>query len=515
MKAKRVVLGLSYVYIALPVMLFFIGWTKWWIAVPVCLLLFISFVRASFDKVDLWLPPIKKETVQLGILVLILIGLWVYFSGIGGKVAQSPDHYWRNTIFNILVEYDWPVQKELLRGGIIRNRVLIYYIGFWLPAAVVGKLFGLAAGYTFQMIWAVLGIFLVYIYITSFLKRMSALPMVVFILFNGLDYLGYFFTSVDVSGISWASHLETWNKYYQYSGFTTQLNWVFNQSIYAWLLVCLLLIQKSNRQIVLIWSCGLITATIPFVGLLPFLLYKMVDNGIRLYNIKGDRLKAVAKDLFTVENVCCGGCVGILSFLYLLGNGALKNAETVGGICENLIVAKGGTGVGVLGMIPNITTNLVSDPEVLGKNFWYILFLLLEVGVYFILIYRYQRNNILFYVTVITLCLVPKIQFGSYNEFCMRASIPALFVLFVLVMQSLYRIIDGRDWIRMAALLLALIIGARTALGEFMTNSVYTALMSHSEEGVRIQMVDEDSVFNAENFAGYEEGNFFFKYIAK
>lgn len=47
-------------------------------------------------------------------------------------------------------------------------RGLIYYIGYWLPAAVVGKVFGLTAGYYFQYVWAIIGIFIGVVVVNSF-----------------------------------------------------------------------------------------------------------------------------------------------------------------------------------------------------------------------------------------------------------------------------------------------------------------------------------------------------------
>lgn len=514
MNAKKTILGLSYLYIGLPIALFFIGWTKWWIAVPVCFLLIYSFMKAVNNETDFWFPQMNKETVQSILLAVALIMIWVYFSGIGGCVAQTSDHTWRNTIFNILVEYEWPVQKEMLMDGVMHNRVMIYYIAFWLPAAVVGKIFGLSAGYAFQMIWAVLGITLVYFFITSFLKKMSALPLVGLMIFSGLDYLGYLFTGINVSVMGYACHLETWNWYYQYSSFATQLNWVYNQAIYAWLLICLILAQKNSRQIILIWGCGLLSATLPFVGLIPFLLYKILDNAYQMHK-SNKNIKCIIKDLFTIENVFCGGCVGILSFLYLVGNGTLNNTKVGLNVLDTVFFANDVTNYGTLGMNVGFLTATIADPAVLGRIFWYFLFILLEVGVYFLLVYRYQKDNVLFYITAITLCLIPMIEYGEYNDFCMRASIPALFVLFIMVMQTWYKALEQKDWLRVAALVIALSIGARTAFGQFAMATTNTHSKIKTEGGVRMEMVEEEQVFEAGNFSGEKDGNFFFEYIAR
>ena len=161
---------------------------------------------------------------------------------------------------------------------------------------------------------------------------------------------------------------------------TTQLFWVFNQSIYAWILTALIMHQANNRYIMLILSCGLLECTLPFVGMLPFVFYKIWKNAFdSSISIKA-QWKSWVFDLFTIENVLAGGCIGIISYLYLMGNTA---AQTI-----------------------------ISMPEKITKGyiFLYIIFFIIEVGFYFLSIYRYQKNETLYWITVLVLVVCPLIK---------------------------------------------------------------------------------------------------------
>lgn len=51
---KRWFMGISYIYVLLPVALFFIGWVKCWISIPICLLICYCFRGMAQADVDLY-----------------------------------------------------------------------------------------------------------------------------------------------------------------------------------------------------------------------------------------------------------------------------------------------------------------------------------------------------------------------------------------------------------------------------------------------------------------------------
>ena len=271
--------GIAYGYVFLPFLIFLFGWVKISIALPMILILCYCYLKICSEISEFWMPEWNRENITKIIFIIGIIAIWVYYSGIGKFVFQNVDHPIRNGIFNILVEYQWPVVNFdiLNENHVIQNSGkatgLIYYIGFWLPSALVGKILGIRAGYYMQAVWALLGIVLVYYIVCITLKRIAVWPLAILIFFSGLDILGIFLTGADPMDFEVKMHLEWWGTPYQYSSMTTQLFWVFNQAIPAWVCTMMVYIQKNNRNIVFILACCMLTSTFPFVGLLALVLF--------------------------------------------------------------------------------------------------------------------------------------------------------------------------------------------------------------------------------------------------
>lgn len=100
-------------------------------------------------------------------------------------------------------------------------------------------------------------------------------------LFSGMDILGYYVTGIDMSTVAQSDHLEWWTKF-QFSSITTQLFWVFNQCIPAWLVTILLFLQKSNKYMAVLLAAAMLNCTLPFVGLIPFAAYWVFSENMRL-----------------------------------------------------------------------------------------------------------------------------------------------------------------------------------------------------------------------------------------
>lgn len=469
--------SLSFSYILLPIIIFFLGWLKLWLAIPLCVALLIMFLRIIHNDQSEQLLT-KRLSLQDLISVIAIILLWVYFSGIGGLVFQNKDHWWRNEIFNLLVMEHWPVISD--------NRGLIYYIGFWLPSAVIGKIFGLNAGYLFQILWTTLGIFLVWCLMCDHLRRISLKPLLGLILFSGLDIVGCLLLQVNFASLEHFMHIEWWSGF-QFSSFTTQLFWVFNQAIYAWVLMLLIMHQKSNRHIILIWSCGLLTCTLPFVGMIPFLLYRIYVNACNAQEqTSRQRIGSICRgsQLFTLENIIGGGCIGIICFLYEIGNISANNSG-----------------------------NPIHYTK--GYLFLYILFLIIEVGLYAFVIYPYQKQNTLYWLCLIVLVACPLIHIGSGQDFCMRASIPALLVFMLLFFDSWEKAKAECNRLIYVGCLVLFLLGAVTPLCEIWRTTKNTVDMYHSGETIMAAPVSKAEIMDYPNFSGNVDESLFFKYLGR
>ena len=55
-------------------------------------------------------------------------------------------------------------------------------------------------------------------------------------------------------------------------------------------------------------------------------------------------------------------------------------------------------------------------------------------GFYALLLFKENRKNYLYWITIAALSVYPRFSMGLYNDFTMRTSIPALFVLMILIL---------------------------------------------------------------------------------
>ena len=480
-KVIKAAYPLACIYCTLPLVIFFLGWLKLYIALPSAAVLIAALWFCAKNAPE---PQLKfgKDNIPVLIAALVLITLWVLLSGIGKVMYQNPDHTFRNSIFEMLIAHDWPIKGYIPTDSGAEARGLIYYIGFWMPAALVGKVLGVNAGYVFQIIWAVFGIFLLYLLICEKTGKISLFPLVILIFFSGLDIIGFELFYGDVERYNIIAHIEWWTgaDIFQFSSFTTQLFWVFNQAIPAWLLTLLIYSQKNNRCIIFLAGLALLNSTLPFIGMIPLILCFVFE---RLKSFKKQDIIPFITDLFTFENILGGGTAGILSYLYLKNNTS-------------------GQAIGSAGSV-----NFGPSYFILAA-----LFVLLEAGVYYLAVYKYQKKRPIFYVTLIWLCICPLVRVGSAADFCMRASVPALFVLYMLVAETLSKALRKKDKPTAAALIILLLMGSLTAIHEISRSVVYTTLSNGHPANTS---VSEYEIMTGGNFTGETENNFFFEYLGK
>ena len=544
---------LIYIYLMLPTLIFVVGWMKWYFAFAFGILIAIACVRGFSDSIQdkcliLSMPADSKTFLK----ALLLIVLWVYLSGIGGWCYQNSDHGIRNSIFRALVEYDWPV---ISHDG---SRGLIYYIGFWLPAACVGKIFGLEAGYTAQVIWAVLGIFIVYYLICVYRKKVDLLPIAFLIFFSGLDCVGTWLLGKEGFDLRLAEHLEWWAYDIQFTSTTSQLFWVFNQAIPAWVSTMLIMTQKNCKNMLFILSLTMLSSTIPFIGLIPIVLYLYVKR------VKADR--SCWKEVFTLQNIVGVVVIGGTVFLYLIGNasGNMIGWENAGltaaepgvqwvkylvffflaagifvffvcryrrvkadGNCgkevftlQNIAVVIGcGVFLYLIGKVSGGMTGrenaALTATEPAAQWVKYLLFYFLEFGIYLLFVCKYRKKDSMVYLLTAILVICPFIKVGYDYDFCMRASIPALFILMLLCMETLEKIyLDGKKGL-LAVYCVVLMLGAVTAFNEINRSIYVTFWRAIDGKSVRYQECSIDSeLLRIDNFSGEIHSNLFFNYFA-
>lgn len=534
----------TYIYLCLPVAIFLLGWCRWYIGIPAVMLVAYSLVKCIKERSNLktYGFGLRKQDVCKLLLALLFIGGWVWLSGVGKFVWQNSDHTCRNTIYELLVTYNWPVGGEYAIEGVVQSRGMVYYIGFWLPAALIGKIFGIQVGYVSQYLWAVLGIFLLYLLICLWRKKVLLWPLLLLAMFSGLDVVGTFMLSGSTVRIFGIEHLERWPGAFQFSGMTTQLFWVFNQAIPAWVAAALIFIDEKPKNIIFICSLIMLTSTFPFIGMLPYAVYYMIirSDWKRNQNIRNFLVNA-AENFCSVQNVLGGGCIGIVSFLYLSGNISGMQGNLTTGIYVTkvnvslyiclligIIVVIGvawllfklylkGYRKAVYGITLAILiavcgflifkniSRIAGTGAQLRRLLLFILFYFLEAGVYLLCLYKRIGKKGLFWLNTIWLFVIPNIVVGSSIDFCMRASVPGLFLIIIWCIEALD---EGKRKISTWILIALLSVGSITSIHEICRTVINTV----NHESVANE--SEETIMTAGNFSGNTE-NIFWKFIAR
>ena len=471
-KKSNIFVIFSYLYVILPILIFVLTWCN---AITLTLGLILIFCGTVFvikNSTKLWFPNSAKEWVTIALLFVISI-FWVYLSGIGAFVFQNPDHNCRNFIFELLVTKNSPI---IINQGSIAY-LFTYYLAFWLPSALIAKIFGsnIQLGYYLQFCWATIGVFLVFYYILAFFKNKNILPIIIFIFFSGLDFLGAKFVGYPINLVS---HLEWWFPNYQFSSFTTQLFWVFNQAIPTWLITLIILKEENNKNILFLYSVLFLFATFPAIGMFPIVLYCLYKNyfiNIQNKYLSFENIKGFFKSILSFQNIFSALFIVLISFVYL---------------SENI----------------SSTQKSVSTFDIFELLKFLCYFFLLEVGVYLLLIYKFCKKEPLFYISTLSFLIYPFVIIGTSNDFCMRATIPALIVLYLLVAKTLFSSEILKYKKIFIILIICLLFGAITPIHEISRTIEYT--------GLGMKKIKPTSEIQS-NFFSYVDGNFFYKYFGR
>jgi hypothetical protein len=417
-------------YLTLPFVVFCMGWLRLPIALPAAVVILWAasqyLKRTSHNH-----SPFSVS--HFSISVLLITGAWVLLSGVGGYAFQNWDHHWRNAVLRDLITYNWPVVYSSPDKGPIN--ILVYYVGYWLPAALPGKLLGWKFANLFLFLWTWLGVLLTILHLKLKLKTSLLKIALLLILFSGADALGTLFFAQEYPTL-WPpiQHLEIWAGSLQYSAFTTQLFWVFNQAIPAWL--CIVLILESDSLLsdgallqvtekIFIWSLCFFFAPLASIGLFPYLLIEW---------FKRTNIKNPFKDI-RFDLLFAGVLIVIISYLFFSANTAAQERGF-----QSLAV----------------------------KDF--AVFFLLEGGLFWLLLAPRLWRDPRWVVTGVLLVMIPFIQIGSGRDFVMRASIAPLFYLMIMTGDALFQNTTPR-LLRLAFFILFLI-GALTPLYEI-NRSIY------------------------------------------
>jgi hypothetical protein len=369
----KILQTVSFAYISIPTILFVLGWIKPVYSIPLTILilagLFLSvkkgwnftYIANESKTIKEKQPPqnkpiannpknknvkvntkaaqvtVKKDKkdelsffrfldnpVVFYSLALLLVIIAVLYSGVGGFAIQDGDYVKHNSFFLDLTKYSWPLAFEKT-GLDDAPRILNTYLAYYLPSALVGKIFGFSAGYFFSFIWVCLGLFLTFIWISQFMSKRSVLYLILFIIFGELAYFSWakYFPQFSMYGKSY--NYANWMLYYSMqSPILKGVFWILGSNHTAianavhhifpsW--ICILMIFHDSVYRKSLDRLGFIYSFVPFVsaflaiGLAPFILLSVIQNKF--------------KNVFTIQNYLVAPILVVVAGLFLTSNPAL------------------------------------------------------------------------------------------------------------------------------------------------------------------------------------------------
>jgi len=447
---------LTTLYLLIPVPFFAFGWLRppfAWLTMAVAVLgmgaaiyaLVPAGKQVSWQKI--------KPALRSFWPALLLIIAWTAFSGIGGFGLQNGDYKSHNALFKALIFDTWPLRMTF-EGEVVN---VVYYVGYYLPAAAFGKLFGWQAANIFVFAWALAGIWLSFLWFGRMAGNLGEgrrwwkllVAALVFCIASGMDVIGYY--GYQGNPFEWGKHIEIWAKPVQYTSQTALIYWVPQHTLAAWLVAGLTFAcledVRDFRYLGLAISASVLWSPFGMVGIAPYLL------GLLIVFLWRKQLPALLK-LSSLSLNIASLWLAAVNLLYISSN----QYDFPSGLLWNMVKDRGEY-VSVLvvflllefvlpaGAIIWLARVLRRDEDGAQKMPW---------GV--------------FALASLVLMVLPLFKMGYNNDIVMRGSIPSLLVLWAFAVHMLVDAVQHlkhrRVILPFAVLVIFLLVGSYTSFSE-------------------------------------------------
>ena len=389
------------IYLLLPSVLFLLTWIHLWIGIP-CVLMILFYGWKTYQ--DLLEKPSEKPFSNS--IILISLGLSIsinFLLGIGEFRPQTYDFQANNYKYYDLITHDLPVYYAQ------QKTYLCYYTGYYLPTALLGKVFGIESAQYFSFIWSVLGLWIVLVWIANFQRKKPWYLVLFVILFSN----AWIVIKLMINFKLFQEYLRPY--YFQINQFKLinetfikNYAWATQHTLPACLGTCVLIhifkekyAFKDLKYLLIILLSTMFWSPLTTIGLFPFVGFLFAKNYLELF------LQAKWKDLALM-------IILIISFFPLM----LYFASTEGVHAKN--------------------TEFIWQTGV--SKWWslYLVYTFINFGIWGIVLYFYQNSSKnIWTIAVIFPCFVALYRIGIYNDFNIRVVFPSFFILSILVGISL------------------------------------------------------------------------------
>jgi len=501
-------------YLVLPIVIFFLTWLRLYIGIPCAVLLLVGAYK--------YYESIAGEIKGSGqwhwskecLTAVILIFVYLLLTGHGNFVgAVGFDVPWRNAIYHDLINEHWPVIYQNSQSA------LIYYLVYWLVPAGISSILHLDefASNVVLFAWTFLGLLifvsnlweylqvkskklLYVIYVFLFWSGLNTIGMLIMQILNSAKLVEFTFTSGWGWELWWYTGIKYSNYYMIRTVFDSLAN-IYNQFVPLLLGTILFLRFKTLKNIFFVAMLTLPYSPFGFVGLGFLAVGETVGQLVLAKKNNMENQDTV----FTRQNLLAIVTILPVFALYFFSNSM-----------------SGNTG----GSITKLATASAYNAFVL-KIFVLVLYYVLQFGVFMALCYKNNKGKPLFWLILLSLSLFPLIKLGNSSDFGWNGSIPAFFMLMVMVIQELFSFQERHRLFRKHGIILfvAVCLAATTPILQ-MGFSVHKCLrhdanlVSYYHDGLDSNTLsDKDRAKigkEFKNFANIEyKDKAFYKYVAK
>ncbi len=264
----RLAASCTVAYMALPTLLFLLGWVRPLFSIPAA-----AAVAAASVLLSATIPAptlhLTRRQLAIYLCALALSLLWLLAGGMTGITSQHADFVVRNPIYETLIRCDWP----LVDAG---DSHFIYYLAFWLPPALACKCFSCSDIFIINYVltaWTGLGLALTLTVLWSRFRSATLLFLLLLIFQGPLDGI-----------VRWGLHLlnlqgplahELYLTVLAFFGGvppTMQLHYTFHHTTLLWLFLAMAVSWNipPKYQLFLASLC-LLASPIGSLGLLVFI----------------------------------------------------------------------------------------------------------------------------------------------------------------------------------------------------------------------------------------------------
>lgn len=492
---SNVFLLLTILYIYIPVVIFLLGFTKWYIGIPTAIIstvfaykMYASFKEDNREREDVTISvPVFVTAITFIVIVCILCGIC-------GLYPQAGDWYKHNAVLHDLVNYPWPIYYSSRE-----TCMLTYYLGQYMIPGLLGKIFNNFWVANFAMaIWAFVGLALVYLQLIRIVKAESSLKQlitaVVLLFFCGAVVLAQNLLGGIYGDASYCEGSYHWilvkSIMVQYRSNLVMLRWVFPQVIVPWLVSMLIYEHRQHLE----HYVALILPTLLFASF-SFAALGAVGVMLAIYQcvMNKDEIKAWCKKLLSVSNILMALSLGLILFFYFLGNIQVDKP-----LSSSFRLQKYNS-----------------------STIWiYVIFCFFTFGIYALCTWKEHRKEELFYINVLILLALPFMRMGLCNDVVMSGSIPSLFFIMIFCLRVLFN--HPESGIRQGIIIFCMCVGAFYPCMELRDNIIANREgMDMGDEFFTMEQftdreddeISEDLVYN---YYTYDmKGKFFYEHIAR